>query len=236
MTLAVVPFLVFISMCAHEGGHGLIVVPAIILNMEIPEVPSEGMQENPFRNFPLGIFSLFLAFPLGIMANGVLLYLSYKNARIYRNYDSKKDLFLLILFTSFCVINLAAIFTNFFGQDFAFILKDVLNFLSDEQWFKYFLRFITYFVFPVFLATHKEFEIDKSIVISVTAYLTNMVVVELIVPPLVPILMSNFWWLFIVGLPIFFGTVGILVMSHELGEKRLYETLNVNISEKAILG
>ncbi|MFX0151735.1 MAG: hypothetical protein ACFFAJ_13185, partial [Candidatus Hodarchaeota archaeon] len=124
MTILVVPFLVFICMFAHEGGHGIIIVPAIILNMEIPEVPSEGMQENPFKNFSLGILSLFLAFPLGILTNGVLLYLSYKNARNYRCYDSKKGLFLMTLFVSFSILNLAAIFTNFFGQDFAFIIKD----------------------------------------------------------------------------------------------------------------
>ena len=69
--IMILPILAFVTMFSHEGGHGIIVVPAIILNREIPKLPIEGMQENPFRNFPLGIFSLFLSFPLGVVANGV---------------------------------------------------------------------------------------------------------------------------------------------------------------------
>ena len=80
-TFAVVPILSFITVFAHEGGHGLLIVPAIILNREIPVMPMSeeskqgALQENPFQNFPIGIFSLFLSFPLGVMANGILLIL-----------------------------------------------------------------------------------------------------------------------------------------------------------------
>ncbi|MFX1255296.1 MAG: hypothetical protein ACFFCZ_27085 [Promethearchaeota archaeon] len=217
--LVSVPFLAFICMFAHEGGHGIIIVPAILLNGEIPEVPSAGMQENPFRNFPLGILSLFFAFPLGIIANGALLYLSYKNARINRNYKSKKELLLLIIFMSFCILNFGAILTNFFGADFSFIIKDALKLPADEQWFRSVLRIITYLVFPVVLAAKKEFEMDKMLVISLTTYLTNLIVVEVLVPPLSPILMANFWWLFIIGLPVLTGTIGILILNYRLAAK-----------------
>ena len=36
------PPLTFVGIFAHEGGHGLLVVPAIILNHEIPEMPKRG--------------------------------------------------------------------------------------------------------------------------------------------------------------------------------------------------
>lgn len=55
-TFAVVPILSFITAFAHERGHGILIVPAIILNREIPVMPisveseQETLQENPFRN------------------------------------------------------------------------------------------------------------------------------------------------------------------------------------------
>jgi len=226
----ILPILTFVTMFSHEGGHGIIVVPAIILNREIPKVPIEGMQENPFRNFPLGILSLFLAFPLGVVANGFLSYLSLKNAKQYRNTETMKELFLLTIFLSFCILNFSGILTNVFGQDFAFIIKDILKISSDEQWFRYILRIIIYIVFPLFLAKQYQFKIDKMFVISGTTYLGYILVLELLVPPLAPILMVNFWWLFFFGLLILVGTMTVLIKNIESisvkSEKKLSDMMS----------
>ena len=211
----ILPILAFVTMFSHEGGHGIIVVPAIILNREIPNVPIEGMQENPFRNFPLGIFSLILAFPLGVVANGFLSYLSIKNAKQYQNTKTLKELFFLAIFLSFCILNFSGILTNVFGQDFAFITENILGIPSDEQWFRDILRIISYIIFPLFLAKKYQFGIDKMVVISGTTYLGYILVVELLVPPLAPILMANFWWLFIFGLLILIGTMTVLIKNIE---------------------
>lgn len=211
----ILPILAFITMFSHEGGHGVIVVPAIIFNREIPDIPVEGMQENPFRNFPLGIFSLFLAFPLGIVANGFITFLSIKNAKQYRYVETKKGLFLLAIFMSFSILNFSGILTNLFGQDFAFIVKDILRIPCDEQWFRGILRIIIYIAFPLILAKKYQFEIDKILVISGTTYMGYFVVVELIVPPLSPILMANFWWMFIFGLFILIITITVLIKNIE---------------------
>ncbi|MFX1284694.1 MAG: hypothetical protein ACFFB5_13630 [Promethearchaeota archaeon] len=213
--IMILPILAFVTMFSHEGGHGIIVVPAIILNREIPKVPVEGMQENPFRNFPLGIFSLVLSFPLGVVANGFLSYLSLKNAKQYRNNETIKELFLLTIFLSFCILNFSGIVTNFFGQDFAFIIKDILKIPYDEQWFRYILRIIIYIIFPLFLAKKYQFEIHKMFIISGASYLGYILVVELLMPPLAPILMANFWWLFIFGLLILLGTMIFLIKNIE---------------------
>ncbi|MFX0085567.1 MAG: hypothetical protein ACFFAU_07830 [Candidatus Hodarchaeota archaeon] len=226
----VLPILVFITMFSHEGGHGIIVVPAIILNREIPEVPTESLQENPFRNFPLGIFSLLLAFPLGIVANGILSYLSIKNAQKYRNGESKKGLFLLSVFIGFCILNLGGILTNFFGQDFSFIIQDILKIPSNEQWFKYLLRIITYIGFPLFLVIKYRFKIDQMLVISGTTYLGYIAVVEMIVPHIAPILMANFWWLFIIGLLVLISTITILIKNIELRVKKSENSLSSGLS------
>ncbi|MFX0124369.1 MAG: hypothetical protein ACFFAE_12075 [Candidatus Hodarchaeota archaeon] len=228
--LMIFPILVFITMFSHEGGHGLIVVPAIMLNREIPELPIEGMQENPFKNFPLGIFSLVLAFPLGIVANGFLSFLSLKNAQQYRNSETMKELFIFASFISFCILNLGGILTNFFGQDFAFIIQDIMKIPCDEQWFRIILRIIIYIVFPLFLAKKYQFKADKIFVITGTTYLGYTIVVELIVPPLTPILMDNFWWLFIIGLLVLICTMIILMKNIESvapkSEKKPTDTLS----------
>jgi len=207
-------------MFAHEGGHGLVIVPAIILNREIPVVPTEGMQENPFKNFPLGIFSLFLAFPLGIMANGVLLYLSSRNIKQNCHYHTKEDIILLSVFTAFCLLNLSAVFTNLFGQDFAFIIRDILKIPTEDAWFKSILRISTYIIIPLVIAVWKGFAIDRILTISLSTYFANMVTVETFVPLLAPILMTSFWWLFIIGLPVFISTGVIIFKIHEFGENK----------------
>lgn len=216
-----VPFLAFISMFAHEGGHGLFIVPAIIINGEIPEIPSTGSTENPFHNFPLGILSLFLSFPLGVMANALLLILAYRNAKLYRITTSKYDLALFTVFLSFSILNFGAILTNFFGPDFSFIIKDFLGFPSDEEWFRIGLRLITFTAFPGILVIKVSFDLRKVLIITTSTYLVNYITVELIANPLTSILLRNFWWLFIFGLPVLISVTIILLRSYAIKAKLL---------------
>ncbi|MGC1120712.1 MAG: hypothetical protein WBA22_06420 [Candidatus Methanofastidiosia archaeon] len=39
--IAAAPALTFITVFAHEGGHGLLTVPAILLNGQMPDMPTE---------------------------------------------------------------------------------------------------------------------------------------------------------------------------------------------------
>ncbi|NHJ02321.1 MAG: hypothetical protein EAX86_09320 [Candidatus Heimdallarchaeota archaeon] len=227
MLLPIVPLIAFINMFAHEGGHGLVIVPAIIINQEIPGVPTEGMQENPFKKFPMGIFSLILAFPLGIIANGVLLYLAIKNILLIRNYESIKELIQFSILLSFSILNFSAILTNFFGSDFAFLVKDILQVPIEEQWFKYTLRIISYLVFPILLTILQDLELEKILIIIVATYLSNQITVELIVPLVTPLLMVNFWWLFIIGLPVLIIVMLFLIKNLELLQDRRSEDLGM---------
>jgi len=208
------PPLTFVGIFAHEGGHGLLVVPAIILNREIPEMPNmEGETSGtgnhewtPFPNFPAGIFLFFLSFPLGVIANGILSYLSYKNAKLYRSSPARKDVILLAIFLSFCVMNFKSALSNFFGQDFAFIWQGI-GFQYDADWFRYFIKVVSYLVFPLFLVTKREFAIDRTLTVSAGTYAGSILVGTFIFVPLLGILMANFWWLFIIGLPVFITAV-----------------------------
>jgi hypothetical protein len=73
------------------------------------------------------------------------------------------------------------------------------------------LGIIIYIVFPLFFAKKHQFESDKMFVISGTSYRGYTIVVEMIVPPLAPILMVNFWWLFIFDLLILTGKMTVLI-------------------------
>jgi len=217
IVIIVAPFLCFISIFAHEGGHGLLVVPAIILNREIPEMPTveedvtgaETHEWNPFQNFPAGIFLMFLSFPLGIVANGLLSYLSYKNAKRYRTSLIRKDVIFLAIFLSFCIMNFKSVLSNFFGQDFAFIWEGI-GFPYESIWFRYVIKIISYLAFPLFLATKKDFDIARILTVSVGTFAGSIITLTFIFKPLHGMLMANFWWLFIIGLPILIITVVIL--------------------------
>lgn len=205
IVIIVAPFLCSVSIFAHEGGHGILVVPAIILNREIPEMPTvteaETHEWNPFPNFPAGIFLMFLSFPLGIVANGLLSYLSYKNAKRYRTSLIRKDVIFLAIFLSFCIMNFSSVLSNFFGQDFAFMWEGI-GFPYESIWFRYLIKIISYLVFPLFLATRKNFDIARILTVSVGTFAGSIVTLTFIFKPLHGMLMANFWWLFIIGLPV----------------------------------
>jgi len=214
IVIIVAPFLCSVSIFAHEGGHGVLVVPAIILNREIPNMEedvteAETHEWNPFQNFPAGIFLMFLSFPLGIVANGLLSYLSYKNAKRYRSSLIRKDVIFLAIFLSFCIMNFKSMLGNFFGQDFAFIWKGI-GFPYESDWLRYVIKIISYLAFPLFLATKKDFNIFRMLIVSGGTFVGSIVTLTFIFKPLHGMLMANFWWLFIIGLPILIITVVIL--------------------------
>jgi hypothetical protein len=222
--------LTFVSIFAHEGSHGLLVVPAIILNREIPEMSNmegetsgtENHEWNPFTNFPAGIFLFFLSFPLGVIANGIVSYLSYKNAKLYRISPENRDIILLAIFLSFCIMNFKNVLGNFFGEDFAFIWEGI-GFSYDADWFRYFIKIVAYVVFPLFLGVKKGFDIGETLTVSVGTYAGSTLAKMFIFEPLLGMLMANFWWLFIVGLPVFITAVVVLWLGCSVKEGKMIE-------------
>jgi hypothetical protein len=187
-------------MFIHEGGHGLIIVPAIILNGEIPITPTENMSENPFSHFPLGILSLLLAFPLGVIVNYLFVHLTTTQAKKYSNSDVLQDKVIFFILISFAILNLGGVLTNVFGSDFSFIVRDFLHFPSENQDFKLLLRFIEFIIFPLYLSLNNKFsKFEMSIITSIT-YFINYWIIDNVVAIFMPILFENFWWLFIIGL------------------------------------
>jgi len=209
------PPLTFVGIFAHQGGHGLLIVPAIILNRHIPETDGTGNYErNPFTNFPEAIYLLYLSFPLGVAADGILTYLSYRNAKLYRFSSRKLGITLLAIFLSFCIMNLEAALSNLFGQDFASIWQGI-GFPYDADWLRYFIAIVAYVVFPLFLGIKKGgFDIDKALTVSAGTYVGSIIVSMFILDPLQGILTASFWWVFIAGLPIF------IIAVVALGRKR----------------
>ena len=220
--------LTFVGIFAHEGGHGLLVVPAIILNREIPETPSvegetngtENHEWNPFSNFPAGILLFFLSFPLGIIASGILSYLSYKDAKLYCTSSKKRSIILLAIFLSFCIMNFSGVLTNFFGQDFAFIWQGI-GFPYDADWFRYPIKIVIYVVFPLFLGIKKGFDIGKTLTVSAGTYAGSTLAKMFIFEPLQGMLIANFWWLFIVGLPVFITAVVALWLGCSVKKEKM---------------
>ena len=202
------PPLTLIGIFAHQGGHAFFIVPAIILNRHIPETDGPvNYERNPFPNFPEAIYLFYLSFPLGVVAEGILSYLSYKNAKLYRFSSRKRGIILLAIFLSFCIINLEAALSNLFGQDFAFIWQGI-GFPYDAHWLRYLIAIVAYVVFPLFWGVKKGgFDLDETLTVSAGAYAGSILVNMFILDPLQGILMANFWWVFIAGLPIFITAV-----------------------------
>jgi len=200
--------LTLIGIFAHQGGHAFFIVPAIILNRHIPETDGAASYErNPFPNFPEAIYLFYLSFPLGVVADGTLSYLSYKNAKLYRFSSRKRGIVLLAIFLSFCIMNLEAELSNLFGQDFAFMWQGV-GFPYDADWLRYFIGIVAYVVFPFFLGVKKDgFDIEKALTVSAGTYGGSIVANMFIFDYLQGILTENFWWVFIAGLPIFIAAV-----------------------------
>lgn len=193
---------------AHYGGHAFFIVPAIVLNRHIPETDGAvSYERNPFPNFPEAIYLFYLSFPLGVVADGMLSYLSYKNAKLYRFSTWKRRVILLAIFLSFCIMNLEAALSNLFGQDFAFMWQGV-GFPYDADWLHYFIGIVAYVVFPLFLGIKKGgFDLEKSLTVSAGTYAGSILANVFIFDYLQGMLTENFWWVFMAGLPIFITAV-----------------------------
>lgn len=206
ISILLFPIIMILVMLGHEGGHGIVVVPAIILNLELPLKITENMNNNPFTNFPLGIFSLLLSFPLGVLANILMFYLSYKLLLDLKNDKKINSKIFINQLIIFCLLNLKGIFNNLLGSDFSIIFVDLLHLPMKNPLITFMIQLFVFIIFPVILFIKK---VDP-IFISLTALLTfilNNLFSEIIVPIIAPILMEFFWWLFIIGLIVFISIV-----------------------------
>ena len=206
ISILLFPIIKILVMLGHEGGHGIVVVPAIIMNLELPLKITENMNKNPFTNFPLGIFSLLLSFPLGVLANILMFYLSYKLLLDLKNDKKINSKIFINQLIIFCLLNLKGIFNNLLGSDFSIIFVDLLHLPMKNPLITFMIQLFVFIIFPVILFIKK---VDP-IFISLTALLTfilNNLFSEIIVPIIAPILMEFFWWLFIIGLIVFISIV-----------------------------
>lgn len=168
---------------------------------------SGSVQEwNPFQNFPAGIFLFFLSFPLGVVANGLISWLAYRNARTgVAGLGTQSIVF--GVFLCLCIMNFKSAVSNVFGQDFSFLM-DAVKFPYESDFFRHFLKIVTYAGLPLFLA-RKGFDRIQLVTVSAATFIGTYVT-GLVLEPLVEVMMSHFWWLFIIGLPVFIGSVTIL--------------------------
>ena len=143
------PIIMILVMLGHEGGHGIVVVPAIILNLELPLKITENMNQNPFTNFPLGIFSLLLSFPLGVLANILMFYLSYKLILELKNDKKISSKIFINLLIIFCLLNLKGIFNNLLGSDFSIIFVDLLHLPIKNSLITFMIQLFVFFIFTV---------------------------------------------------------------------------------------
>lgn len=208
--LAAAPALTFITVFAHEGGHGLLIVPAIVLNGDMPDMPTEQSEEwNPFPNFPAGVILFLLSFPLGVVANGLISWLAFKNARPFTLKQSVTRSVLTGIFLSLCIMNFKGVLSNVFGQDFSFVWE-FLQVPYQQDSVRTLLKAGAYLVFPAYIVMKEK--ADCTLVASVSAstffgsYLTGTLLFE----PLQEEMMTHFWWLFILGVPVLVITVVVL--------------------------
>ncbi len=211
IALIVSSVLLFVDILAHEGGHGLLVVPAIILNGAVPESPllNSGGPWNPFVNFPGAALLFVMSFPLGILANGILALLSYKNALIYQDFTERRNVVLFTVFLSFAIINLYSVLVNFFGADFSFVWTGI-GFPYETTLFRYLIRVIGFILLPLYIGFEKRLSLPATLATSLASFVGYTLTAEFVVTLLYESLMLFYWWLFIIGLPTFLILVLIL--------------------------
>jgi len=215
-----------ITMLAHEGGHGILIVPALIISGAIPPAPTDLLNQVNGEippNVIIILLSMALSFPLGITVNALISYLSYKNAKLCSLCQTNKELTLFIVFVALSIMNFNSILTNLFGADFSFLMEDFLSIPIWEDWFRNILKVVSFFIFPLFLIKKKRFHLLKTLVISLGTFLGSIFSNQFILIFLYPIFMTNFWWLFIIGLFILIPTIITLIVSKK--------TLSLKINE-----
>lgn len=201
------PIFTITNILCHEGGHGIFVLPAIILNREIPEPPKvqgyEGgiYDENPFKNFPLAAVLCVLSFPLGTLADLLLFIFSYKLAKdYYKKAGRFKYLFISSMFLSLSLIFFSSMVTNLFlGADFSFIWEGIgfpMKLPLLEVFFNY---IVPYILLPLYLIIKKRFEVLQIISVVLAIYIGSEISFKLVVNPFYEMFMRNIWYLFIIG-------------------------------------
>jgi len=196
-----------VNLFEHEGGHGVLVVPAILLNGEIPTIGVEG--ENPFKNFPAAAILFILSFPLGVLADGLVCYLSYSNAKRYRTFANMQQGFLFILLLALSFITLKSSLSNLLtGEDFSFIWNTLGLPFHGNEILGYVIRAIAFSVFPIYLSLKRSFRLTESLAISVGTFIGSYTAGVWLLPLMSGWLMTHFFWLFLIGLPVF-GTVAL---------------------------
>jgi hypothetical protein len=211
VVMAAAPALTCITVLAHEGGHGLLIVPAILLNGQMPDLPTEQSENwNPFPNFPAGVLLFFLSFPLGVVANGVISWLAYKNAHPFRflSQSPVKNI-LMGIFLSLCIMNFKSVLSNIFGQDFSFAWES-LNFPYQQDAFRNLLKVGAFLVLPAYIVMKEKADCTLVAAASAGTFFGSYLTGTLLLEPLQDEMMINFWWLFILGLPVLIITVVVL--------------------------
>jgi hypothetical protein len=211
VVMAAAPALTCITVLAHEGGHGLLIVPAILLNGQLPDLPAEQSENwNPFPNFPAGVLLFFLSFPLGVMANGLISWLAYKNAHPFRllSQSPAKNI-LMGIFLSLCIMNFKSVLSNVFGQDFSFVWE-FLNFPYQQDVFRNLLKVGAFLVLPAYIVMKEKADCTYVAAVSLSTFFGSYLTGKLLLEPLQDEMMSHFWWLFILGLPVLIITAVVL--------------------------
>jgi len=207
----------FVNFFEHEGGHGVLVVPAIALNGEIPAVGVEG--ENPFKNFPAAAILFLLSVPLGVLADGLVCLLSYRNARRYRNPANMQQAFLSALFLAFSLMTLKSALSNLLtGEDFSFIWIALGLPFHGNEILGYAIRAMAFLVFPIYLSLKRGFWLIESLAISIGALIGSYLAGAWLLPLMSDWLMAHFFWLFLIGLPVFVTVTLVLWRLQRRGE------------------
>lgn len=212
MVTAAAPGLTFITVFAHEGGHGLLIVPAIILNGQIPDIPAEESEQNwnPFLNFPAGVLLFLLSFPLGVVANGLISWRAYENARPFRILSQSLPRTLVMgVFLSLCIMNFKSVLSNVFGQDFSFVWE-FLHVPYQEDVFRFFLKAGAFLGLPAYMVIKEKANSTFVTAVSAGTFSGSYLTGRLLFEPLQDEMMAHFWWLFIAGLPVFVVTAIVL--------------------------
>ena len=205
LTFAASTPLFFLLILIHEGGHGLLLVPAMILGAP------------PFTNSLLIL--LILSIPLGNAAVAVVSWLAYKSANRCKNPGSSNAttcftlLFSLFLMTfNFFWIDLIT------GEDFALNFWEPLGIPLYANWpLQLIISLFSHVAFPAYLIMEKSFGPELVIGISAGTGAGILMCLNHVVPPIAPILRENFFLLVTIGFPVFPLSVWVL---HRLSRAR----------------
>ena len=193
--------LFFLLILIHEGGHGLLLVPAMILN-----------QGPPFTNSSLGITLILLSIPLGNVVVGVTSWLAFKNVNCYKKSASVNA---MIPFTFLFALFLITF--NFFwldlitGEDFALNFWEPLGLpLYANRPLQLLISLFSHVFFPAYLIIKRPFDPQLVVGVSAGTGVGTLMCINYIIPPIVTILRNHLFLLVTVGLPVLLFSVWVL--------------------------